>query len=233
MVNKILDLLSKPARWVLLIGSLVYLALFAVATAGQIGGRFLSVVSNLIILIAGIGVLAVVPLFMFLKKENISKIVFTILGGYWLISSILGELGTAAAWDMDGAPGIVITASVFSFILGLCLLGVLVLLVLNFVLKNDFYRLLAVFVMAAVVLFSLVTGILWMVAYGQMNFGWTSYVNAVADYIVVPVVVLFGYFYFYGVPQMAIKEKAPKAKKAEKAKEEPALETSEEQPEEK
>ena len=219
-MNKIFNTLLKPARWILLIGSFVYLVIFAVATSGGLGGRFLPVVSTLIILLAGMAALAAVPVCLLLKKEDAAKLVFTILAGYWVISTILGQLGQAQMID-NGTEGLVITACVFSFLMGLCILGVLVLLVLNYVLKKDIFRLAAVLTMVGVILFALVAGILWMVVYGKWGLGWTLFVDAVGDYFILPTLILFGYLYFYGAPQLP--EKAPKAKAEpkEEKKEEP------------
>lgn len=226
-MKKIFDILLKPSRWVLLIGSFVYLVLFAVTTAGGIGGRFLPVLSVLIILLAGMAALAVVPVCLLLKKEDAAKLVFTILAGYWVISTVLGKLGEATVID-NNSPGILVAACIFSFLMGICVLGVLVLLVLNYIMKKDFFRFLAVMVMAGVILFALVAGILWMVVYGQWEAGWISFVNVAGDCFVLPALILFGYLYFYGAPQ--VPEMAPKAKK--ESKQQPKEEKKEEPQEE-
>ena len=79
-MEKFFNALLKPAKWILVIGSLVYATWFAVQTAGSINGTFMSVVSNLLILIVGSALLFSVPVLILLKKEDMAKIAFFILG---------------------------------------------------------------------------------------------------------------------------------------------------------
>ena len=205
-MNKFLNALGKPAKWILLIGSALYALLFAIMTFAQIDGNFFSVMASLIIGVVGFAVLAAVPLFILLKKENISKIVFSILAGYWLISSFLGEVG--AGYNIDnGNPGIFNAACVFSFIFGLTLLAVAALLVLSFVLKKDLFRLIALGALAIAIFMALVAGILWLSYFGyvkaeyDMNTSWVRVLSTICDYFFLPLIVSMGYLYFYGAPQ--------------------------------
>ena len=47
-MDKFFNVLLKPAKWILIIGSLVYAVWFAVETASSINGTFMGVVSNLL-----------------------------------------------------------------------------------------------------------------------------------------------------------------------------------------
>ena len=97
-MEKFFNALLKPAKWILIIGSLVYATWFAVQTAGSINGTFMSVVSNLLILIVGSALLFSVPLLIIFKKEDMAKIAFFILAGYWLISTTRSMFGYAETY---------------------------------------------------------------------------------------------------------------------------------------
>ena len=201
-MEKFFNILLKPAKWILVIGSFVYATWFAVHSAGSITGTFMSVVSNLLILIVGSALLFSVPVLILLKKEDMAKIAFFILAGYWLISTTLNMFGYAQTYCIEGAPGAASVGGVFAFITALCLVGVLALIVLEFVFKKAFFRLLAFFAMLGVILFALLTGVLLfagLVEYSDF-LGWTYVVNLLVEYLLVPAIVCFGCLYFLGAP---------------------------------
>ena len=200
-MEKFFNALLKPAKWILVIGSLVYATWFAVQTAGSINGTFMSVVSNLLILIVGSALLFSVPLLIIFKKEDMAKIAFFILAGYWLISTTRSMFGYAETYA-ELEDGLAITAGIFAFITALCLVGVLALIVLEFVFKKAFFRLFAFFAMFGVILFALLTGILLfagLVEYSEF-LGWAYVVNLFVEYLLVPAIVCFGCLYFLGAP---------------------------------
>ena len=201
-MEKFFNILLKPAKWILVIGSFVYATWFAVHSAGSINGTFMSVASNLLILIVGSALLFFVPVLILLKKEDMAKIAFFILAGYWLISTTLNMFGYAQTYCVEGAPGAAVVGGVFAFITALCLVGVLALIVLEFVFKKAFFRLLAFFAMLGVILFALLTGILLfagLVEYSDF-LGWAYVVNLLVEYLLVPAIVCFGCLYFLGAP---------------------------------
>ena len=201
-MEKFFNILLKPDKWILVIGSFVYATWFAVQTAGSINGTFMSVVSNLLILIVGSALLFSVPVLILLKKEDMAKIAFFILAGYWLISTALSMFGYAQTYCIEDASGAAIAGGVFAFITALCLVGVLALIVLEFVAKKAFFRLFAFFAMFGVILFALLTGILLFASTveGIEFFGWPNVVNLLVEYLLVPAIVCFGCLYFLGAP---------------------------------
>ena len=200
-MEKLFKVLLIPAKWILIIGSLVYATWFAVETAGSINGSFMSVATHLIVLVVGSAMLFSVPLLVLFKKVDLAKIAFLILAGYWLISTTRSMFGYAEAYTIEGAPGVAIAGGIFAFLTGLCLVGVLVLIVLEFALKNSFFRLLAFFSMFGVILFGLVAGILLFVVYVDVGYyHWTTTASFLVEYLLVPAVVCFGCLYFLGAP---------------------------------
>lgn len=201
-MDKFFNALLKPAKWILVIGSFVYGAWFAVQTAGSIQGTFMSIVSNLIILIVGCALLFSVPVLILLKKEEMAKIAFFILAGYWLISTTRSMFGYAETYCIEGAPGAAIAGGIFAFLTGLCLVGVIALIVLEFVSKKPALRLFAFFAMFGVILFGLLTGILLFAAFLDIGYyPWTYTANMFVEYLLVPALVCFGCLYFLGAPK--------------------------------
>ena len=200
-MEKFFNALLKPAKWILVSGSLVYATWFAVQTAGSINGTFMSVVSNLLILIVGSALLFSVPLLIIFKKEDMAKIAFFILAGYWLISTTRSMFGYAETYA-ELEDGLAITAGIFAFITALCLVGVLALIVLEFVIKKPGLRLFTFFVILGVILFAFLTGLLLFILHASHDspYGWAYTVNLLVEYLLVPVNVCFGCLYFLGAP---------------------------------
>lgn len=200
-MEKFFNVLLKPAKWILIIGSLVYAVWFAVETASSINGTFMGVVSNLLILIVGSALLFSVPLLILFKKEDMAKIAFFILAGYWLISTTLSMFGYAQTYT-ELNDGLAVTGGVFAFIAALCLVGVLALIVLEFIIKKPALRLFTFFVMIGVIVFTLLTGILLFALYASNGspLGWSFTADLLVKNLLVPTVVCFGCLYFLGAP---------------------------------
>ena len=200
-MEKFFNVLLKPAKWILIIGSLVYAVWFAIETASSINGTFMGVVSNLLILIVGSALLFSVPLLILFKKEDMAKIAFFILAGYWLISTTLSMFGYAQTYT-ELNDGLAITGGIFAFIAALCLVGVLALIVLEFVIKKPALRLFTFFVMIGVIVFTLLTGILLFALYASNGspLGWSYTADLLVKNLLVPTVVCFGCLYFLGAP---------------------------------
>ena len=200
-MEKFFNVLLKPAKWILIIGSLVYAVWFAVETASSINGTFMGVVSNLLILIVGSALLFSVPLLILFKKGDMAKIAFFILAGYWLISTTLSMFGYAQTYT-ELNDGLAVTGGIFAFIAALCLVGVLALIVLEFVIKKPALRLFTFFVMIGVIVFTLLTGILLFALYASNGspLGWSFTADLLVKNLLVPTVVCFGCLYFLGAP---------------------------------
>ena len=202
-MNNFFKALSKPAKWILVIGSLVYATWFAVQTAGSIQGTFMSVASNLIILVVGSALLFSVPILILVKKVDMAKIAFLILAGYWLISTTRSMFNYAETYCVEGAPGAAIAGGIFAFLTGLCLVGVIALIVLELVAKKPGLRLFAFFAFFGVILFALLTGILLFASLVEASdyIGWARVANLLVEYLLVPTIVCFGVLFFLGAPQ--------------------------------
>ena len=199
-MNKLFNALSKPAKWVLIIGSLFYAVWFAVEQAGSIDGTFMSVVTHLIILIVGTALLLATPILLLLKKDAMAKIAFLILAGYWLISTIQELFGYAEAYAVKDFEALGILAGVFAFITGLGLVAVLTLIILEFAMKKPGLRLFTFLVMFGVIFFSLLTGIFLFAFYLKWDQHWTITVNHFIKFLLLPALVSFGCLYFLGAP---------------------------------
>ena len=197
-MKKILELLVKPSRLILLIASIVYVSLYAISGFGSLGGEFMPLISRLIIMLVTIAAVVSIPVLLILKKDNIAKIVFALVGGFWLVDAARSYVSDGQA-VINGADGLYITAGIFGFLAGLCLTAVLILLVFSFVLKKEALRFVSILVFIIGYVFIFITSIFQMIIEGQVNAGWTLYFISI-NMMVAPIAVLFGYLYFFSVP---------------------------------
>ena len=225
-MKKIFDIILKPARLILIICAFAYAGLYSLVTFGNFGGGFLDVLASLIIYVLTITAVVAIPLLLLLKKEDAAKLVFIIVGGYWLITE--GRSYLSYGQIADSQNGLVVATAVFGFLVGLVLTGVLVLLVLNFILKKELFRFIAVLALVGAYLFIFVFVILELVLFIKYEGAWTNYIQLFL-YLVAPVGVLFGYLYFFGTPDYDFPKKAPKEEKPEEPKEEQPSEVEESQ----
>lgn len=228
-MNKLFNALLKPAKLIFVIGAFVFAGWFAVSKAGSMSGSFMSVMTNLILLIVGTALLAAAPIFILIKKENLAKIAFCILVGYWVLSEVQNLFLMAEVYTYSGSDGLEITMGIFAFLFGLALLGVLALVILEFALKKPIFRFINYLVFAGVVLFAFVYGLLAFIHCCNYNLGWVSAVDLFIGNIILPTIIFFGCLFFFGAPE--VPEKAAPAKVEEKPAEEPAPEVATEQAE--
>ena len=199
-MNKLFETLAKPSKLVLIIGSFFYAAWFAVKTASAIDGNFMSVMCNLLILIVGTALLAAVPVLLILGKDDLAKMFFLFLIGYWFISTFQGFFFYAETFVESDNAFHVVTA-VFCFLLGLALLGVLVLIVLEYVLKKPGLRFIAFLVYLGLIALALLTGLFLAIISGQNNAFWPNGLDFIVEFMILPVIIMFGYLYFFGTPK--------------------------------
>lgn len=202
-MNKLFETLVKPSKWILIIGSFVFALWFAIKAATSIDGEFMSVMANIIILFVGTGLLVAVPILLLFKKDEQAKTVFLILVGYWLLSTIQSWLFYSETFASNNAPALAIVAGIFTFIAALGLVGILVLIVLEFALKNKSLRFITIIVLLGVIGAAFIAGILLFIYAIQMNAGWVRIVDFAIDFMFLPILICFGYLYFFGVPKKA------------------------------
>ena len=197
-MNKIFETLTKPARLVLIIGGLVYAVWFAAKTAMSIEGSFMSILTNIITLFVGTGLICLPPVLLLLKKEELAKLFFVFLVGYWVLRTP-SEYFFLADTFADANEFYPVFVSIFLLIIGMAVLGVLVLLVLEMLLGMKFLRPIINLVAFIAVAACIFTGILFIIECAIMKAGWTMYIDyAVMDMMVLPVTVGFGCLYFFG-----------------------------------
>ena len=198
-MEKFFQTLSKPAKWILIIGGFFYAVWFAMMQAFGIDGQFMSVITRLIIMLVGIALLAATPLLVLLKKDDVAKMVFLFLIGYWVLSTAQSWFFYAETFT-DSNNGLAITCGIFSFLAGLGLVAILVLTVLEYVLKMPFLRFVSFLVMLGVIVIGFVAGLLLAIYAGTNKAFWPTGMNFLVDFLILPVVICMGYLYFFGVP---------------------------------
>lgn len=202
-MDKFFEVLTKPAKWVLIIGGFIYAVWYAIGRGASMDGEFMSVLVNLILLIVGTALLVTVPILVLLNKNDMAKIVFLILVGYWLLSSIQSHYAQAEMFCSNTEDGVAITGGVFFFLAASSLLAVLVFIVLEFALKKPAMRFFAFIVMLAVIGLSFLAGLFYFIEAVRYEWGWYSSINPWIEYMLLPIVVCFGYLFFSGAPKKA------------------------------
>ena len=201
-MNKFFEVLTKPAKWVLIIGGFIYAVWYAVGRGSAMDGEFMNVIVNLILLIVGTALLVATPILVLLTKNEMAKIAFLILVGYWLLTSIQSYYGYAEVFCSSN-DGVSITGGIFFFLAASCLLAVLVLIIVEFALKKPAMRFFAFIVMLALIVLAFLAGLFYFIQAVRFEAGWYRCVEPWIEYMLLPIVVCFGYLYFSGAPKKA------------------------------
>ena len=199
-MEKFLNALSKPAKWIFVIGGFFYATWFAIMTATGFGNGFVSVIASLIIMTIGTALLVAAPLLVLLKKDNAAKMVFLFLLGYWVLSTIQSWLGTARGL-VEFDNGLAAAAGIFSLIAGLGIVAILVLTILEFILKKPALRFVSFLVFLGVVATAFIAGLLLVIYSGTANVLWPNGINFLVEFMILPIIICFGYLYFMGSPK--------------------------------
>ena len=176
VINKVFEILSKPAKWIFIIGGFVYAVWFAMRTAMSIDGQFMNVLTNIITLFVGTALCCLPPVFLLIKKDELAKLFFVFLLGYWVLTAPQQYFFLAETFA-DAREFFPVFVSIFLLITGLGLVAILVLVLLEIVLKIKFLRLLSLFIGIIVVVLSFTTAILFMIEAGIMGAAWAMFVE--------------------------------------------------------
>lgn len=196
-MNKLFSTLAKPAKLIFIIGGFAYALWFAIQTGLSINGGFTNVLANIITLFVGTGLLVIPPLFLLLKKEELAKIIFVLLLGYWVLSTPSEFFFLADTFE--GAQEFYpVFVAIFLLLVGLAIVGILVLVVLQLLFGFKFLRPIINLIALIAVGTSLLTAILFIILAATNNADWTFYVRyALMDMMVLPVTVGAGCLYFF------------------------------------
>ena len=193
-MDKFFKKLVGPAKWILIIGGFVFAALWSLSNV-SFNGDFLPVLSSSIIALVGLFVLCVVPFMLIVKKDEIAKMVFLVLVGYWLISGILANFGHAG-FASEGSPWYAVVYGVLGFIYGSLMLAILVFIVLSLITKKPLFRQLVGLGLLALIATGILVYIFGVITAAKADWGWDVHLYLIADYIVSPILVLCGSLVF-------------------------------------
>lgn len=197
-VDKVFGFLSKPAKWIFVIGALVYAVWFAVQTILYVDGQFMNVLTRIITLFIGVALIALPPVFVLIKKEELAKLFFVFLLGYWVLTAPNTYFFLAETFA-DANEFYPVFVSIFLLLIGLGLVGILVLVILEIILKLKVLRFITLFVSIIEVGLCILTAILFMILAGVMGASWVYYIEyALMDMMVLPVVVGCGCIFLLG-----------------------------------
>lgn len=199
-MEKFFNLLSKPAKWIFIIGGLFYATWFIVMRATAIDGTFVSVINGIVVLSIGAILIAGAPILVICRKDEAAKMVFLFLLGYWVLTSAQTFLSYAETFT-DSRDGLAITAGIFAFIAGLGLAAIIVLIALEFIFKLKSLRFVAFLVMLGVIVCGFIAALLIAIYAGTKNVFWPTGAELLIEWMILPAVVTFGYIYFFGAPK--------------------------------
>lgn len=200
-MEKFFNSLSKPAKWIFVIGGFFYTAWFALAQGLSIDGQFVSVIAHLVIMTIGTALLVGAPLLVLLRKEETAKMVFLFLIGYWVLVTAQNWLSSAEALtDTRNSDGLAVAAGIFAFLAGLGLAAIIVLVILEFLFKAKFLRFISFIIMLAVIVLGFIAGLLTAIYFGNRNAFWPTGMNLIIEWMILPIIICFGYLYFFGAP---------------------------------
>ncbi len=202
-INKVFEILSKPAKLIFIIGGLTYALWFAIRTAMSIDGQFMNVLTNIITLFVGTALIALPPVFILIKKEELAKLFFVFLLGYWVLTAP-SQYFILAEGFADAGEFFPVFVSIFLLATGVGVVGILVLVILEIILRIKFLRLLSLFIGIIVVALSFTTAILFMIEAGIMGADWSIFVEyGLITMILLPFVVGCGCIALLGVDKKA------------------------------
>lgn len=202
-INKVFEILSKPAKWIFVGGAFAYALWFAIRTAMSIDGQFMNVLTNIITLFVGTALCCLPPVFILIKKEELAKLFFVFLLGYWVLTAPSQYFFLAETFA-DAREFFPVFVSIFLLLTGVGVVGILVLVILEIILRIKFLRLLSLFVGIIVVALSFTTAILFMIEAGIMGADWSIFVEyGLITMILLPFVVGCGCIALLGVDKKA------------------------------
>lgn len=199
VINKIFSIMAIPAKFIFIIGGFTYALWFAIRTGMGIENQWMNVIIVLLTAVIGMALICVPPVFVLIKKDEIAKIVFMLLLGYWIISGT-SQFFFFADTFAEAGEFYPILVSIFLLLTGLMLIAVLVLAILSMFFKTKIFSLILLGMGLLFVAMSFLTAILFCVQAGIMGATWIYYVEyAFIDMILLPVTVGCGIIYFFGV----------------------------------
>lgn len=199
VINKIFSIMAIPAKFIFIIGGFTYALWFAIRTGMGIGNQWMNVIVVLLTAVIGLALICVPPVFILIKKDEIAKVVFMLLLGYWIFNAF-NEYVFFAETFSEAGEFYPILVSVFLLLTGLMLICVLVLAILSMFFKIKIFSLILLGMGILFVAMSFLVAILFCIQAGIMGATWIYYVEyAFIDMILLPVVVGCGIIYFFGI----------------------------------
>lgn len=207
-MDKLFELFKKVARLLTIIGLFTAAGYVFLSYVMAIGGGFLPVITEIILMVVLVALYALPAVLLLLKKEAEAKFAFGILVAYWFVENMINYTASGTGINSYN-QGMNIAVDVFELILGLTLLVVYALFMLTKILKLKFFWLLRIILLCSLALFVLVF---------IMNFidcivdedPWLSYIGTLVFDCIFPVGAIAGLFYFFDEASDKGSKEAPK-----------------------
>lgn len=225
-MQKFIDVLKKSSTLIALIALGIAGGCAFLNYVGSFPDGFLPVVAHLLRMILFVSIIAGLFVCILLKKEKLLKVFLPLVFAAWLFYYTMSFLGSAYA-AREGFEPISIAVGVFSFFVGITLLGVMVLKIVAKLLKPALKEIADLALIFSIPFF-FVLMILLIAESAILEFGWSSYFYDFMN-LALPVGIIFAYLpYADGDSELVFAKKAKTVKKEEKPEEnaeEPVEET--------
>lgn len=196
-ISKVFGILAKPAKWIFIGGAFAYALWFAIMTGMSIDGQPMNVLTNIITLFVGTALICLPPVFALIGKNELAKLFFVFLLGYWVLTAPR-EYFFLAEGLADAREFYPVFVSIFFFFIGLAIIGLLILVILSMIIKLKILHVIANFMGIAVVAVCFLTAILFIIEAAIQGAPWTVYIEyGVMDLMVLPITIGCGCLYFF------------------------------------
>ena len=192
-MDNIIRKIGPFAKWVC-VGALFGAAAFSsIAIAAGFGGGFMPVVGTLLIMLFNLALIAAIPLLYVLKKQQFVPYALGAVLMWWLISGIYNHIGDA---DMaiDYYSSLTIARGVFSFLIGLAMMGALAMGILYVIKREKRWLQIALCILAGSLLLFLINWAMTLAVAANFGADWDRYFDIIAEYLLMPVGMVFAIF---------------------------------------
>ena len=205
-INKTLKALKDNSERISTIGFIVAAACALIVGIGGVGGNVFEVLSDIIITVILVAMLAAIPFLKAMNKIELIKPVSFIVLGYVFVDLTMSFLSESAMISKYVNAYRVVVA-VFAFVAGLALAAALVIFCIAVFTQKENLKPLVGYILVGVWAYLAVVFILMFIACIVYGYGFGSYFNAVYEYLALPAALVFSLF-----PQVIGEIKAPPEK---------------------
>ena len=229
-MNKILSILRKPARLIIMVSICAYALFTLLGAFANMGGEFGTVLGRLLFVLALLGLVGAFIFAWVKRNDDAMRYIGIAFFAFWGIRCVYQLAGGA----YDAGDGVATAYTVFGFLAAICGCAVFGLEIarkfLGSRLAKGVIMIVEVSLVAGYVTFTLVEQCCYMGVAGKYDYGWGSFMDAIASILILPAV-LVGFVCLF-VPADAIVNESVSENEEAPLEEAPVEEEKVEEPQE-